>query len=508
MWVRHLLMRPLGVVSKDFEWTCELCETPPTPEIKAGEPTGRRSTPNFTWTRWRIRKDARWNDGTPITGADFRLAWEISIATPRPGRAEASWRGVVDVEIDPKSPDTFVTKIRGVSRQLPRWVWPVPSHLEGKTWTNAGGNWDSYLGMSAYTLAPNTPGLWNGPMMIATKSSDGLLLQAAPGGGKMPPMLLKSWEREEPLATAVVAGLVDLVPEGQLNEEAAAPLTSKLSTPGAQVRMIRARGPTWEHLEFNMRNPLLIEPGVRQAVAALVDAADLARQITGDAGQASRTFLLPGDPALALLQTPEWAAKAKTSGTERAKQILQESGWVHDGVWKKDGKELSFALAWPRHDPARGKLAPMLAEKLSAFGIKLTLQPEAPETFFSDLLRKARYTGLVLYAWLLTPGELPAAAIHSRELPTVQNNYRGQNHNGWVSRMVDEAIDQSPQAEGRAAAAALRAKAAQAWLNEVPGIGLWWRHDLAVIPQRLQGFPTEDFVTPTSRSVTSWHLSP
>ena len=81
--------RPVTAYGADWQLGCMPCETLPSLEnggaVRETTPEGK---PGLRVT-WRLREDARWGDGTPVTTADLRFAYEAGREADdrlRPGR--------------------------------------------------------------------------------------------------------------------------------------------------------------------------------------------------------------------------------------------------------------------------------------------------------------------------------------------------------------------------------------------------------------------------------------
>ncbi|MFC7543205.1 hypothetical protein ACFQU2_32245 [Siccirubricoccus deserti] len=75
--------RPLTVYDPDWRLACMLCETLPTlGNGLAALETTPEGKPGIRVT-FRLRADARWGDGTPVSAEDLRFAWEAG-RRPRP----------------------------------------------------------------------------------------------------------------------------------------------------------------------------------------------------------------------------------------------------------------------------------------------------------------------------------------------------------------------------------------------------------------------------------------
>ena len=110
--------------------------------------------------------------------------------------------------------------------------------------------------------------------------------------------------------------------------------------PGVQARY--TPGNAWEHLTFNLDNPILADPNVRQAIAFGLNRPALNEAILFSKGE------------VAVSQVPSWSWAYDTGlphydfNPSQAELLLEHAGWVRsggDGIRSKNGKRLS----WPKN---------------------------------------------------------------------------------------------------------------------------------------------------------------
>ena len=119
-------------------------------------------------------------------------------------------------------------------------------------------------------------------------------------------------------------------------------------------------------LNFNVRNPVLADPGVRRAIAMLVDQNTIVQQIYGGIDVPATSILIP-------------SLKASYSPTIRqpgydvagARKALAEDGWKPgpDGTLAKDGRRLAFTLSTHSEDPNRVQTIELLQNTFQQVGI-------------------------------------------------------------------------------------------------------------------------------------------
>ena len=91
-YVHGFTLRPITVYGPDWQLACMLCTHLPT--IANGEAvreTAPSGNPGIRVT-YRLREDARWGDGTPITAEDIVFAWQAG-REPAPASARPSSTG-------------------------------------------------------------------------------------------------------------------------------------------------------------------------------------------------------------------------------------------------------------------------------------------------------------------------------------------------------------------------------------------------------------------------------
>src|SRR5262249_12455618 len=117
--------------------------------------------------------------------------------------------------------------------------------------------------------------------------------------------------------TALSAGQIEVVASDSL-DASDAPVLDTL--PGLQAHY--TPGNAWEHLTFNLDNPVLADPNVRQAIAYAIDR------------HALNTDAMSSKAEVAVGQVPSWswAFDSSLSGYEynltRANQLLDSDGWA------------------------------------------------------------------------------------------------------------------------------------------------------------------------------------
>ncbi len=189
----------------------------------------------------------------------------------------------------------------------------------------------------------------------------------------------------------------------------------------------------WEHMDFNLDNPLFQDVRVRKAIASAIDRqAIIDNVLKGAAGPAY------GD------QSPlSWAYNPMQQPPARdvnaARELLGQAGWQPgaDGIMINNNKKLAFSLAVPTGNKLREQTAQKIAEQLKEIGIVVEVRPLDTALFFADTLKNRQFE-TAMYAWVagLDPDNLNL--WHSRKIPSRANAYDGQNYPGWRNPEIDK----------------------------------------------------------------------
>ncbi|MEM6492274.1 MAG: ABC transporter substrate-binding protein, partial [Pseudomonadota bacterium] len=161
-------LRALTQYDADWSLAPQIAESLPTFEnggaVSWTSPDGEDGVA-LTFT---IRDGLAWSDGTPVTAKDFVLTWEIG---SHPDTAVPAFEFYERLEeVEPLDDRRVVLRFDRVSYDYNSVgaFFPLPDHIErGRFEADPAG----YRAASAYTLAPETPGLWNGPFAVASARS-------------------------------------------------------------------------------------------------------------------------------------------------------------------------------------------------------------------------------------------------------------------------------------------------------------------------------------------------
>jgi peptide/nickel transport system substrate-binding protein len=328
------------------------------------------------------------------------------------------------------------------------------------------------------------------PGSALTFTSRGLALSQRLGQPALDSVVFRVMLDKNDSLTALSQGQVQVVAQDGL-EASDAPVLDTL--PGVQAHY--TPGNAWEHLTFNLDNPMLADPNVRQAIAYGLNRSSL------------NDSILSGKAEVARSQVPSWSwafdtkAPAYDYDPARANQLLDQAGWTRsgsDGIRAKNGQRLSFKY-WTTPASFRPALTAMVKDQLAQIGVDVTVDSFSSATLFdtsgsTPQALVARQFDIVEFAWISSydPGPDAAYNMHSASIPTKSNGYIGGNYGDYKNPRNDVLLDQ--------VARSLDPSFRRTALQEAQAI---WQSDLPVLPLLLR-----PITTATSTTLTNFRPTP
>ncbi|MGD0831596.1 MAG: ABC transporter substrate-binding protein [Terracidiphilus sp.] len=235
-----------------------------------------------------------------------------------------------------------------------------------------------------------------------------------------------------------------------------------------------APGTQIQYLGFNLRDPLLADPRLRQAIACAIDRNLIIQTLLHGHAQLAQS----------LLPTTHWAYAADGPryyyDPARAERLLDATGHAPgpDGI--------RFHLTMKTSTDADTRLlAAVLQQQLAKVGIALDLRSYEFATFYSDLNRGA----FQLYSlrWIGGNEQPDIFGVYATE----NFSPKGNNRSHYSNPQLDALLSDARQSTGTTARQADYAEAQQILARDLPAINLWYRDTVIVHNRRLTHvFPT------------------
>ena len=494
------LRRPLTAFDADWKLVCILCTELPTVENGRARIVGDGSmTVTFT-----LAPEARWGDGMPLTTRDVVFSWQ-ALQTQPDALAARPWTTAIS-SIVAEDDHSFTVRWKQPRYDYNRLNdFPIlPEHIERLAFRNTA----AYRQSSRFAIAPLDAGLGYGPFRLLAQDADTITLEpsATWWGVKKPwfrRIILQRLPDREAVRAALTAGAVDLLPPGlSLVFEDVAALHDSVALPDSKV--IYTPGTSFEHITFNLDNPIFQDVRVRQALFYAFNRAALNIFGFEERYQVAASLLPAQDPAFGGGALPQYAYDPA-----RAAQLLDAAGWRRgaDGNrYNAAGEKLRFAFTTSVRQPVRGMIQQVASNFWQAVGVEIVVDNVAQATLVENVLPERAFNGIVLSSWRQQPQTLPWFQLHSSAIPVAGLAVRGINFAGLRDPAMDAAL-QALASETRAAQQQqLWLQVQRLYLEKLPGLPLYFRPVGGLVPKALQGFPVSGNGTPASLWAEDWRV--
>ncbi|HEX2038604.1 MAG TPA: ABC transporter family substrate-binding protein [Acidimicrobiales bacterium] len=375
---------------------------------------------------YKIKREAVWSDGTPITARDFEYRWKNSNGTNK------------DIDIDSTTGYEDIESVTGsgsdnktvtVVFRKPFVDWKAlftnlyPAHImettpggwnEGlanpPTWSGGPFKIQSYTKDQSLTLVPNER--WWGPK----PNLDSILVRFGIASTNVPQAL-----QNREIDLAYPQPQIDLVEQVK-------------GIPGIKSEI--NYGLQYEHIDFNFKNEHLAVKEVRQAIAWGLDRDDIVNRTVKQFDDRGRRL----DNRIWLTGQPEYEAHGKDYAKKdvaKAKAALEKAGYTAgpDGIYTKGGKKLSLRISTTGGNALREQTEQLIQAQLKDVGIDITIANVPGSAVFDEI--DAGNFDIALFAWVGTP--FPVSSAKSIFAPGGGQNY-GKYENARLTDLFDQAI--------------------------------------------------------------------
>lgn len=322
----------------------------------------------LTWV-FHIRSGIHFHDGHPLTAED--VAWSIRSMTNGTIITAKGGAFVGITAVDTPDPLTVVVHTR---TPLPSLLFNLSDGLFGVVEKGAGAN---------EGLHP----IGSGPFRFVSQVQDKeVVLDRNPNYWAGAPSSTIQRVRFQVVSDTITAALemkkgsAD-VESNVLTMDMVHALSSYSNKPGQpNLRVATGPGARVDYLNFNVQDPALHDPRVRQAIACAIDKPALIAALWRGNARPADTLLPTGHWAVA----PDNELAQYPHSIARAIQLLDAAGLKPD----KDGIRLRLTVKTSTDETTRLEAQAMQAELRQA-GIELTLRSAEFGTFYSDITKGA-----------------------------------------------------------------------------------------------------------------------
>jgi peptide/nickel transport system substrate-binding protein len=236
-----------------------------------------------------------------------------------------------------------------------------------------------------------------------------------------------------------------------------------------QIQIEDTAGTQIQYLAFNVRDPLLSDARVRQAISCAIDRKLIIESL----------MLGHAQPAISLLPVEHWAWSGDVARFDydpaRAAQLLDEAGHPRGS----NGIRFHVTMKTSNIEDVR-LLAAVLQQQLAHVGIALDIRTYEFATFYADVTRGA----FQMYSlrWI---GGNEQPDIFSYAFSTARFSPKGANRGHYSNARLDALLDEAATSSDTNKRRADYAEAQQILARELPAINLWYRDTVIVHNRRL-----------------------
>lgn len=499
-YVLAMTRRPFTAYDAEWKLVCMLCVTLPTIDnglaVAERGPTGRKGIA----VTYAIRPEATWGDGVPISTEDVIFTWKV-------GRHPLS--GVSDMEfyrslyrIDVKDEKTFTMhfdKLTFEYNAINNFNL-LPAHLDESAFAEP----KEYKNRTAYDADTVNEGLYFGPYLIAkVESGSHIVLETNPKWwGEKPRfkrIIVRVIGNTAALEANILSGGIDMI-AGELGLTVDQALAFE-KRHGRSFNIVYKPGLIYEHIDFNLNNPILKDIRVRQALIHSIDRETVNKQLF--AGRLA-TAHSPVNPL-------DWVyddnVRRYPFDPDLAGRLLSEAGWkaASQGPRRNaKGETLTLEIMTTAGNRTREMVEQVLQNQWKAQGVDVRINNQPARVFFGQTVTERRYSAMAMYAWISAPESVPRTTLHSAHIPGAANNYAGQNYTGFANEEMDMLIDRIEVELDRPKRKEMWRRLQEIYAAELPVIPLFFLAEPYILPPWLKGLVPTGHQDPSTLWVENW----
>ncbi len=444
------------------------------PDLAAEVPTlanGGISSDGLTVT-YRLKPNLKWQDGQPLSARDVQFTFEFILRN----QSRISWREGYGKIQSIGIPDDSTVVMR-LSEPYPYvyhlFPFVLPRHKAVEMADVSTQNFNRLpVGSGPYVLK-------------AWRRGDALVFEANPGYHRGRP-LLESITYQVVTDRQIVLSQLKIGEVDIVNNIGFDQLDQLRTVTG--VNAFITQGTVWEHLDFNLDNPLFSDVRVRQAVALSINRPELIEKTLKNAAFPAYTDIHPLSWAYLPVPAPP------VRNLVQARELLTAAGWKsgYDGIMVRDGRRFAFSITVPTGEKPREAAADAIALQLREAGMDVRVQRVDSRAFFSGLLPGRRFE-TALFAWVNSTEPDHYDLWHSRRIPTPGNRSAGKNYAGWKSPDVDSLLESSRRIGELEFRRDVMQRLQEKLLSEVPVIPLYYRAEIAAAKRSVANYKPNPF---------------
>ena len=409
-----------------------------------------------------LKKNVRFHDGHPLTSDDVRYTFESILDPALASPHRKNYEILSRIETPDAATIRFILKRPHAPflTEMTRGI--VPRHLAEK---NPG----------AFSSHP----IGSGPFRFIRYDPDDAVELAAfsdyfDGVPAIRRLLFRIIPEDSVRLLEMEKGNIDLL------QNAFPPDALPRLQQNPRLKIIQAPSTTYTYLGFNLKDPILQNRSVREAVALAINRDEITEYI----------FKGLARPAAGLLAPSHWAYASSIKNNrydpDRSKKQLDEAGFPDP-----PGPAPRFSLV---HKTSQNELARRVAEviqqQLSQVGIEVTIRNYEWGTFYGDI--KSGHFQLFTLSWVgVEDPDIYYNLFHSESIPP-----NGANRVFYRNPRLDRLLEAGRVTLDPEKRRAIYEDVQQIVAEDLPYVSLWHTMNVAVMKKEVDGYilyPDGDF---------------
>lgn len=428
-----------------------------------------------------FRKGLKWSDGKPMTALDAVYAFEHLHELPE---AE-NFAEYID----------WIEKVEALDTFTYRTWWKQPFLYANK-----------FIHVLPSHLSHSSP-IHAGPYILeAENDSEQLLFRANLHFVLGPPLIdtvqVVEFETEQELFNALKDGKID-ISWGQWNTQEIQKRIQKNNLP---YNFLVSPSLSWEHISLNIDHPFFSDQRVRKALLFSLDRDAIVKQCWDNTSYPAYSWFPLPHPAIKKNQLPLYPFDM-----EKAELWLDNAGWKlnpDQKVREKDGNQFAVNLITTSGNMYREKTVNYIAKQWEKIGIKVETHLLDHPAFFDEILKKRKFEGATasLFAWHFTPESMLYSLVHSSMIPSLVNDYRGQNYTSISHPIVDDLSLGIFRELNPIYRYQQLSKLHSMLMEEIPALPLLHYASMSIVRQNIKGYHPSSLHHPPWYNIVNWHM--
>lgn len=437
----------------------------------------------------RLRDNARWHDGRPLTARDVLFTWQTLMNPKVTAYSTVGYDQIASMEAPDDATVRFTLKepyapILAVLADM----YIVPEHVLA---TSADINKDEFniqrpVGSGAFKFVERAAGdhivleanrAYHGPGPYV----DRLIYKYVPDLT----VLFTQFKTGEIDITGLQGIPIDLYPEAKT-----LPNVSLFSPPGT----------AYESVAFNFLNPLFQDRRVRQALYYGMDKKPIVEKIFLGLVPEAETYVPP----------QSWAYDPRVKGAhkydpDQARALLDRAGWKvgPDGIRVKGGQRLAFENSTTAGNKLREQIQQLLQQQWRQIGVEMTINNMPAAVLFGDFYRLSKFQ-TVLIGISMGPDPDHSFRLHSRYIPV--RGGKGRNAIAYENPEVDRLLDAGVREVDQEKRKQIYYKLQDVLVVDLPHLPIYHYVTVFGTKSNIQGFQPDANMIDVSWNTNEWWI--